>query len=135
MTKLPFRYFNGEQECPYQENDKRHHFWLMERNLSHFLDGRVEEIFGETNPVNWPPFMEKAKGTFQELAVAYVMWMDYAVHVWGGDEGGLGWLKYFEQPVIAENSKERMVTITRCFSVKPDPECPCEGDADEEDEA
>lgn len=128
MAKLPFRYFNGEAECPFRDTQKQK-FWWMERNLSFFPEERVERIFGETNPVNWPPFMEKAKGTFRELAAAYVIWLDYAVHVWGGNDGGLEWLHYFDEPV-----KGRLSHITWSFKVDAEENCPCEDKSDEDED-
>lgn len=102
--RIPFRYYAGEQECPFKDDTEtgklKAQFWFLERNISNLAPERVRRIFGETNPVNWPPFIEKAKATYEELAVAFAMWYDCSVHTWCGDEGGMEWLDYFNRPPL-----------------------------------
>lgn len=102
--KLSLRYYAGEQECPFKDGTEtgklQAQFWFLEKNISNLAPERVRRIFGETNPMNWPPFIEKAKATYEELAIAFAMWYDCSVHTWGGDEGGLEWLEYFNRPPL-----------------------------------
>ena len=126
-TKLPLRYYKGEQENPFAEAEKglqwenrvRSRFWDLERNIAHTRYETVIGIFDETTPNNWPDFLRAARATRDELAVGYFLWLDFVHHCYGSDGCEWWWNEYFKH---GEANKNGLVTIKATFRLKPEAE-------------
>ena len=107
---MGFRFFGGEEKCPFTDPDENF-FWHMEANFGDWSRDRFANAFYGTNPRHWPDFFDGTSATADELAVLYVLWLDYAIHSFYYDgSDGERWIRYLQRPVshALRNGDERL---------------------------
>lgn len=83
---LEYRYYKGEEKCPYAISTKRDGwrgiFWSQESILAKNPDmaEMAIEQYGDTPAEDMPDFIKKAKATDAERCVAYACWRNYRMY-------------------------------------------------------